>query len=332
MSRALALSLLLLMPGCALLQSYRPDFDPGKIGGDVAKAVTAPNPCKDLREYEITPSDEYYLGRAAAAQVVARYGNDKLLTPDDPLAKYVRRVGNAIATGAAAHTEDSELERYAPTPGVKDRAWPMRGYHFLVVDTDTANAHGMPGGFVVVTTGLIKQTRSEDELGAVLAHEIAHVQRGHGVELVKRALCEDKHKDDEGWKKVVGRQLAEIPVIGGVITSGVSAAIGSINGALLNGYESDLEVEADKLAVVFESFAGYGARSLVPVLQRIPSSGGLFSNHLSASKRIAAVDEVIAREHLTAAAENAPLRQARFKAGVAKIAQLSARESGAGGD
>ena len=62
------------------------------------------------------------------------------------------------------------------------------GYAFSVsvLDADLVNAFALPGGFIVVTTGLIRQCRTPDELAGVLAHEMAHVTERHNTRRLVR--------------------------------------------------------------------------------------------------------------------------------------------------
>ncbi|HTQ09241.1 MAG TPA: M48 family metalloprotease, partial [Fimbriimonadaceae bacterium] len=58
-------------------------------------------------------------------------------------------------------------------------------YTFKVLKGDDVNAFTLPGGFVYVYEGLIKYVQSDDELAAVLAHEICHAEQRHYAQLVK---------------------------------------------------------------------------------------------------------------------------------------------------
>ncbi|MCC8193336.1 MAG: M48 family metallopeptidase, partial [Deltaproteobacteria bacterium] len=62
------------------------------------------------------------------------------------------------------------------------------GYRFdvSILDADMVNAFALPGGFIVVTTGLIRRCRTPDELAGVLAHEMAHVTERHNTRRLVR--------------------------------------------------------------------------------------------------------------------------------------------------
>lgn len=63
----------------------------------------------------------------------------------------------------------------------------VRDYRFYLVNDNSINAFAAPGGYVAVNVGLIAATRTEDELAAVLAHEIAHVELMHSMQMIERA-------------------------------------------------------------------------------------------------------------------------------------------------
>ncbi|MFN7131403.1 MAG: M48 family metalloprotease, partial [Myxococcales bacterium] len=311
---------------------------------------TAEKHCKDLSRYELSPEQEYYVGRAATANVLARYGAANALSADHPVAVYVRSVGQAVSATAGERVGDKGLPRQQPS--VADRPWPHRGYHFLVIRAKTPNAHGMPGGFVVVTTGLLELVKSEDELATILGHEIAHVHRGHGAEAVKMRLCllDNDEKTLTGGlaksfgmgagsiakslrepvKTVTGHEIDDEKVrkyMAGVF----SDAVGSLTDDMLeSSFEPALEFEADATGARFASATGYGAGGIVQVLNRMPRPSGkgfahgAASTHPDPAKRIAALKEILAREKLAESVPGASLREARFQAAFSKLAPQSA--------
>ena len=60
------------------------------------------------------------------------------------------------------------------------------GYHFLLLDTDEVNAFAAPGGLILISRGMVRCCKSEDELVAVLAHEISHVDHQHGLKAIRK--------------------------------------------------------------------------------------------------------------------------------------------------
>lgn len=117
---------------------------------------------------DITPEQEHYLGRSVAAVILSRYPCSQHRSAQ----KYVNLLGQSLAQ-------------------VSDRPETFGGYHFLVLDSDEINALSAPGGFIFVTKGLIRCCKTEDAMAAILAHEIGHVQRRHGLQAIQESRITD---------------------------------------------------------------------------------------------------------------------------------------------
>ena len=84
--------------------------------------------------------------------------------------------------------EDELLNDYINTLGFRLVAYspkPDQPFTFFLVRDTQINAFAVPGGFVGVNAGLILMTRSEDELAAVLAHEVSHITQNHLIRAVE---------------------------------------------------------------------------------------------------------------------------------------------------
>ena len=91
----------------------------------------------------ISDSEEYYIGRAVAARLLARNS----LSQNKDATLYVNEVGQTVA-------KKSSLPRT------------YRGYHFGILETSDPNAYACPGGIILITRGLIKECQNEDELAS----------------------------------------------------------------------------------------------------------------------------------------------------------------------
>ncbi len=113
------------------------------------------------------------MGHRAFAQVLQQY-RGRVLPPGHPAARAVSRVGRRIATRA------SELGGL----GVPGQVAHLGGldWTFTVIDSPEVNAFVLPGGHVCVFSGLLGLFRSDEELAAVIGHEVAHVVARHGAE------------------------------------------------------------------------------------------------------------------------------------------------------
>lgn len=170
-------------------------------------------------------------------------------------AEMVRRVGSRIA---------SAITDYYTKKGKGDI---LNGYQweFNLVDSKEVNAWCMPGGKVVVYTGLLPVTQNEAALAVVLGHEITHAVAGHGNERMSQGM------------------LAQgVGVVGNILTSGNSQVNSIFNnvygpgaqiGVLLPNSRKQ-EYEADHFGLIFMAMAGYNPRESIPFWQRMAQSGG----------------------------------------------------------
>lgn len=191
---------------------------------------------------DITPEQEYYIGRTVAATVLLGY---KAKDARD-LNGYVNTVGQALA-------------QFSTKPET------FGGYHFLVLDSDEINAFAAPGGLILVTRGLLQCCETEDELAAVLAHEIGHVEKAHGLRAIKTGRLNSALTilAVEAGKNLAGEQLAEV-------TKAFDESINDIATTLMNsGYSRKLEYEADAAAVEILKKAGYQPGALVAMLENM---------------------------------------------------------------
>ncbi len=112
----------------------------------------------------MTDQEEYYLGRAVAAAVLGQYR----LYGSEPLTSYVDSIGQAVALAS-------------------DRPSTYGGYQFVVLDNDEVNALSCPGGIIFITRGMVQKAKNEEELAAILAHEVAHVNHKDGLASIQRS-------------------------------------------------------------------------------------------------------------------------------------------------
>lgn len=144
------------------------------------------------------------------------------------------------------------------------------GFKFFILDTDKANAYACPGGTIFITKGMLEHIWSEAELACILAHEIAHVARQHGM----KELEERKHhvKADDAFAEL-DMEMEEIGMDYDQHTKDVEAEMEKlafdIFETIFNGRLADYEKEADYLAMIYAARAGYDARQLLDILDRL---------------------------------------------------------------
>jgi len=145
-------------------------------------------------------------------------------------------------------------------------------FKFFILDTDMVNAYACPGGIVFVTKGMLKAINNEAELACVLAHEIAHVARHHGmIELGERrnqVMAEDAFAEMDEEMESFGIKQDETSK---AVEEEMEQLSFQIFETLINGRLAEYEKEADELAVIYASRAGYNGKSLLQLLNRLKS-------------------------------------------------------------
>lgn len=230
---------------------------------------------------DLTPENEYYVGRSVATNLLSR-SQYKYVESDafaegklGKMTAYVNAVGNVLAAAAME------------APRKDDRPSPISGWHFVIVDDDTINAFAASGGFILVNKGLIKAARTEDELAAVLAHEVAHTVRGHAIGSIQKSRMAGVYK--EMLNSTVQLDEAQL----GTLTKAFEGAMDDmINSMVVKGYSKDTEFEADKVGLKILADAGYDPQAFIKLLETLEKktgggSGGFSSTHPSAKDRIA---------------------------------------------
>ena len=133
----------------------------------------------------------------------------------------------------------------------------IRSYRFFVVKNDAINAFAVPGGFIGINRGLILRANSLDQVASVVAHEIAHVELRHGMQMMDR-----------------GRQVGSrttMTMLAGILLGMANPAVGAATlygGAAagqqeLINYTRENEYEADRLGVGLMQAAGFQADGMV---------------------------------------------------------------------
>ena len=168
---------------------------------------------------------------------------------------------------------------------------PVNQWEFVVFDDDaTINAFAMPGGKVGVYTGLLKLAESDDELAAIIGHEIAHVSARHGNERMSQsvllitgglALGYAVKDEDKGTQEAV------------MLAYGVGTTIGA-----QLPFSRLHENEADEIGLLYMARAGYDPREAVRFWKKMQSMKGqavaeFLSTHPSHQTRIARLTKLM---------------------------------------
>ncbi len=137
---------------------------------------------------------------------------------------------------------------------------PKMSYIIKVVEDKEPNAFTFPGGFMYVTTGLLKLVESEHEMAAILAHEIAHNTRLHAVRMIEKES-----------RLSIPILLAMLAVVFIHDEASVQAAqiVSQVVQVLMLGYSRDMEREADEAAFVYLRRAGFNPVGLLTFFEKL---------------------------------------------------------------
>jgi predicted Zn-dependent protease len=206
--------------------------------------------------------------------------SNKLSTDRGQIA-LVKRVGERVQAG---------VEKYLAQNNMSDRLKEYR-WEFNLVESKEANAWCMPGGKVVVYTGILPATKTEEGLAVVMGHEIAHAIAEHGSERMSQGLIAQM------GGMALDQAMATSPAQTKQLWMSVYGA-GVQYGALLP-YSRVQESEADHLGLIFMAIAGYDPREAVSFWERMSKSKDgkagfeFLSTHPSDETRIRQIKELL---------------------------------------
>lgn len=192
------------------------------LGGCAVNPVTGEQDLVLMSEEQ-----ELSLGRSTHGEILQQYGEYE----DKALADYVQKIGDRVARGS--HRPDLI-------------------YRFTVLDTPQVNAFALPGGYIYVTRGILSYLNSEDDLAAVLGHEIGHVTARHAV----------RQHTTSTLTGITGAILASQSGIQGA--GDIANLLGT---ALVRGYGREHELEADRLGAEYLARTGYDPEAMLNVVR-----------------------------------------------------------------
>ncbi len=284
------------LSGCKTLDTLAksgPSFQIGDVVVDT-KAIAKETQVVTKSFEDITPEQEYYIGRTVGAMILQKY--EPYHNPEAD--RYINVMGQMLAQAS-------------------DRPETYGGYHFLIQDSDEINAFAAPGGFIFLTRGMLRCCPQEDAVAAVLAHEIGHVQYKHGLRSIKQSRVTSALTSlaIKGTKKYGYEDLAEL-------TETFEESISDITKTLIvNGYSRSFENQADLAAIGILQRTGYNPNGLVTMLNQMktqlqPGRQDFAATHPSPDSRLAEIQKYTAKY---SAVKSPPARQDRFKASLGRI-------------
>ena len=184
------------------------------------------NPVTGERDFVLMSEEaELEMGRKYYSQIL----QSQALYQDPKIQSYVQSIGDSLAE--LSHRSDLI-------------------YRFTVLDSPDVNAFALPGGYIFINRGLMVYLSSEEELAAVLGHEIGHVTARHSVRQISQAQV--------------------LSIISYAVAREAGSAAGDLaniaSGALVAGDGRDMELQADSLGAEYMAKQGYSALGMIDTI------------------------------------------------------------------
>ncbi len=155
-------------------------------------------------------------------------------------------------------------------------------YQWVIKTDNTLNAFALPGGIVVVHSALLKKMENPNELAAVLAHEVQHIEQRHSLKIMINSL---------GWAAFLTATLGDVSAIGAVIAHQMGAMY----------FSRDLEEEADRLGFQALTNAKIKPDGMVTFFQKLAKEEkgtvpAWVSSHPETTERIKTIESMITKQ------------------------------------
>jgi predicted Zn-dependent protease len=231
------------------------------------------NPLTGKKQLTMLPEKE--LQQMSDTEYRSFLTKSKIITPaQNKDAKQVKQVGDKIIKA---------VKDYYALKGISDQ---LNGYSWEVnlVDNNTVNAWCMPGGKIVVYTGLLSITQNEAALAVVMGHEVSHALLQHGNQRMSQGMLQQL------GGIAIAAALADKPQETQNIFLN-AYGIGSQVGVMLP-FSRKHELEADQYGLIFAAMAGYNPEEAIALWERMEKASAgnkpveFMSTHPSEGRRI----------------------------------------------
>jgi predicted Zn-dependent protease len=146
----------------------------------------------------------------------------------------------------------------------------VRGYRFFIVRDDSINAFALPGGYIGINRGLIELANTQHQLASVMAHEIAHVELRHGIDMMERS---GEVNTTSLLTMIAGLLLGSVDSqVGSAVMFGGAAAGQQ---AMVN-FTRENEYEADRIGIELMGDASFDTNGMVEfftIMGKLSGSG-----------------------------------------------------------
>lgn len=235
--------------------------------------------------YDISSVDDIAAEISFGREIAARLLRQLQLSDNIEAQKYVNLVGSALVTYS----------------GRQDII-----FYFGVLKSDEPNAFAVPGGYIFITEGLLKEIKNEDELAFVIAHEITHICARHIIrELDIKASDSGEFS---GLSRLIGATFDPLKVTFEKLVDEAT------NILLKRGYRINDELEADSEGLILMAMTGYNPNAALSLLESIkkfePMENKQDSEHPLYKQRMEIVQKIISDNGLN---DNKKIITERYK-------------------
>lgn len=229
----------------------------------------ATNPFTGEKTLALVPNSQIF---PMAFQQYGEFLSENKVVKNTSDARMVKEVGNKIAAAAATYLKANGYGAY-----LEDYQW-----EYNLVESPEVNAWCMPGGKIVIYSGILPITKTESGLAAVMGHEVAHALANHGQQRMSAAQIEQ-------MGAVAGNiALANNPEYQEIFNT--AYGVGSTVGVMLP-FSRSHETEADQIGLLLMAIAGYEPMAAANLWERMKAQEKgtppeFLSTHPSSTTRI----------------------------------------------
>lgn len=237
----------------------------------------ATNPFTGKKTMAFVPDSSLF---ASSFQQYSEFLKEHKVVTGTSDAQMVQRVGGKIRKAA-----EKWLSAHGHSNYLNDYKW-----EYKLVQDDAVNAWCMPGGKIVVYTGLLKVSGNEAGLATVMGHEVAHALANHGQQRMSASLLQQLGA--VGVNEATGRSSEGTRQLAMMAYGAGSNVVGMMP------FSRKHESEADRIGLTLMALAGYNPSEALSFWKRMSSQGGksvpeILSTHPSDATRISNIQKLI---------------------------------------
>ena len=188
------------------------------------------------------------------------------------------------------------VENYLSQIGRLDYVENYYDWDFHLVADNTVNAFCMPGGKIVMFSGILSVANTEEKVAFILGHEMAHALLDHARTRISAQNAQNAITS-AAWVGSIAMDLFGLGGLGSLTRAATNVASVGSQFFLMNPWGRDQELEADRLGMMIIHWAGYDISHIPAFWEAMSSKNSnehdFFSTHPADSKRIAAMNDLI---------------------------------------